>query len=260
MSRLMMMLSILGIQALMASAAHAALPEDEYKQMLQIAQLKVNRLNALRQGGGQNALSTSLARNILGRYYEAGDVWDVIACKEKSTMAAMDSNPVRYSNKCSLFHYEVLEVKPGAQTQVKVRVTQKEGYGLKLADPKIEAIDLTWSDQFAQNQKLYHFAHHGSFFASPNGVHTSATLLELYPLDVPDIYTAEQLPAPSLPVLPPELQAPAQQAGFSADLNKSVSFDQQDLFGRDIQILWQRGDLWPAYMKTPNGTAILVRK
>ena len=227
--------------------------------MLKIAQLKVNRINALRQAGNSNSLSTSLVRNVLGRYYQVGDVWDVLACKERSNESAMTSEPVVSHYRCGLFHYEVTDVKPGAEAQVTVHVTQKEGYGLKVADPKVYSLDLTMSDKFAQSKKIYQFTNRGAFYASPNGVHNSATLLELYPLDVPDIYTAEQLTASELPALPPQIQSVAQQAGYSADLSKSAWFEQQDLFGRSVQILWQRGDLWPTYMKTATGTAILVR-
>ena len=64
--------------------------------MLQIAQLKVNRLKALHQDGATERAFHLARANVLGRYYQAGDVWDVVACKERSTMAAMDSNPVNY--------------------------------------------------------------------------------------------------------------------------------------------------------------------
>jgi hypothetical protein len=253
-------MTTVSILCLTASAAMAAMPESEYLEMLKIAQQKVTRLKALHAGGNPSALSTSLARTVVGRAYQVGDVWDVIACKERSTMAAMTSEPVRTSNHCALFHYEVTEVKPGADPQVKIRVTQKEGYGLKVADNHIDSMELTTSSRFAQSEKLYHLTNHAHIFASPNGVHTSATPLELYPLDVPEIETAEQMQPSTIPVLPPELQSLATQVGFTAELTHSTWFEQQDLFGREIQVLWQYGDLWPAYLKTPNGTAILVRK
>lgn len=248
----------------LSSFASAAVPQvpglsdGEYRAMLKIAQLKVNRLNALRNGGA-NALSTSMIRSVIGRYYQPGDVWDVIACKEKTNEAAMTSQPTQVHHRCATFHYEVLELRPGQDPQIKVRITQKKDFGLKEVDPTVEALDLMMTDKFVQRQKTYHFTDESLFAASPNGVHTGVSSLELFPLDVPDIYTAEQLPPSQLPELPPELRAPAQQAGFTADLKNSSWYEQQDIFGREIQVLWQKGDLWPAYIKTPNGVAVLVR-
>jgi hypothetical protein len=233
--------------------------ENQYKEMLQIAQKKVERVQSLRAQASGSELSTSLVRNVLGRYYQVGDNWDVLVWQESSNMAAKTSEPTKVRGRIAEFHYEVVDVKPGVEAQVKVKITQKQDFGLKPLDPSVVSLDLTMSDKFAQSRKVYHFMNARNFAASPNGIHTNVSLLELCPLDVPDIYTAEQSIPTALPVLPQAFQQIAQEAGYSSDLTKSAWFDQEDLFGRSIEILWQHGDLWPAYMKTPGGVAILVR-
>jgi hypothetical protein len=233
--------------------------EEQYKEMLQIAQKKVEHIHQLRAQASGTALSTSLVQNVLGRFYQVGDNWDVLVWQESSTLAAKTAAPTTYRGRIAEFHYEVTKVNPGSDSKVTVKVTQKQDFGLKPLDSRVTSLDLTMSDKFAQSQKTYHFGGTRVFAASPNGLHTAVSLLELCPLDVPDIYTAEQSAPTALPSLPTAFDATAKKAGYSADLSKSAWFDQEDLFGRPIEILWQRGDLWPAYMKTPGGIAILVR-
>src|SRR6185437_9372788 len=129
--------------------------------------------------------------------------------------------------------------------QVTVRITQKSEDGTAVPDPKVAWLDLTMTNQFDQDRKVYHFANQNNYWASPNGVHTSVSPLELYPLDVPDIYTADRSTPTALPDLPPEIVEDAKKAGYAADLSQSSWFHQEDMFGRSIQILWQKGDLWP---------------
>jgi len=242
-----------------ALAESSADQYKEYQDMLRIAQRKVDRLKAL-GAGSAGALSTSLVMSVLGRYYQVGDHWDVLAWQISSTMAAMTSEPVKYRYHAGKFHYEVIEVKPGNPSQVAVRITQETGASLPAADPRVQWLDLTMTSQFSQDSKIYHFRNQNDYSASPNGVHSNVSILELFPLDVPDIYTAERSTPSALPDLPVEIKDQATAAGYSAQLSQSSWFDQEDLFGRPVQILWQHGDLWPAYMKTPTGIAILARR
>jgi hypothetical protein len=258
-----LLLPVLSPSSQAATQAPPPAPPSDYQwyqEMLQIAQRKADHMKALKAATGPEALSTSLVTSVLGRYYQVGDQWDVLAWQQSSDAAAKTSAPTRFRGRVGSFHYEVIDVKPGNPAQVTVRITQKVG---PKVDPRVIWLDLTMSDRFAQSKKVYHLANENTYSASPNGLHTAVSVLELFPLDVPDIYTAEKLTPPALPELPPTFQKQAEQAGYSAtsiDLKQSAWFQQEDLFGRPIEVLWQHGDLWPSYMKTPGGVAILVRQ
>src|SRR6185437_16981262 len=104
--------TILGLLAATLAQASTQTDYNQYLYFLKVAQRKVDHLKSLRSGE-PGALSTSLVISVLGRYYQVGDHWDVVAWKQKSTMASMNSLPVTYKYQKALFHYEVIDVKPG---------------------------------------------------------------------------------------------------------------------------------------------------
>ena len=236
---------------------------EAYISALKLADQKVKRLKE-HASGDPNAISSAVLRALFGRYYQVGDRWDVAALRFDHSVMRMTSDPEQLKTSgdvVALFHYEVIKVKTGMSPQVVIKVTQVESNGIPILDPKVTELTLTMNDQLVQSDKAYLFKGASQpVKVSPDGIRSRITPLELFPLDVPDVVTAERQDAISLPELPGKLQSVAAQAGFKPDFAKSSWFEQDDFFGRPVQILWQQGDPWPAYLKTPNGIAILLHK
>ncbi len=245
------------------SFSYATLNESDYLDALKAAQKKVERARKVR-AGNTLALSSPIVKKYFGRYYQVGDSWDVIASQIDNPMMRMTGDDAHLKPKkirIGAFHYEVIEVKDGARPEVVIKVTQTEDFGLKPIDRRISYLTLTMGDHLVQSKKTYSIAGTGQLVpVSPDGGRSNFTLLELFPLDAPDVVTAESRKATSLPELPEELSARAKQAGFAPDLSRSSWIEQDDFFGRPVQMLWQQGDPWPSLIKTTNGYAILARK
>jgi hypothetical protein len=208
---------------------------------------------------------------LLGRSYQVGDSWDVIAWKTTSSIAApfarhdsVEDNPQSTVGQAGLFHYEVRDVKTGADGKIVIRVRQLTELGFVPVDPKVDELILTLNDQLQgqmlQTHKAYHFAGHSELVpVSENGVHSSVSPLELYPLDAPEPESPVETRATQLPILPDPISGIATRLGWNPQLSKTYQLNQEDFFGRSIEMLWQQGDPWPTYLKTPNGIAILLR-
>lgn len=244
------------------SATNTGSLEDQYLQNLKIAQSKVLRVKKARLAAA--SLSSPIIKSIFGRYYRAGDSWDVAAFQFMNPMARMTSDPAHLKmeiTRSGIFHYEVVSVKNDASPEVVMRVTQRSAFGLAPVDPRVQTVTLTMNDQMLQTRKSYQLVGNSRpVAASPNGIHSSISPLELFPLDVPEILTASRTQATALPELPPEAQAIARKSGYQPDLAHSSWFEQDDFFGRPIQLLWQQGNPWPTYLKTANGVAVLISK
>lgn len=246
--------------------ARADLSEEAYQAALKLADKKVQRQKSLNSQSG-NALSSSLIRNLFGRYYQVGDHWDVAAWRLDNTMARMTADPSQLEVKGGqggIFHYEVIEVKTSPKPEVTIQVTQSEEFGVKKPDERVLNLKLYMNDLMTQSQKTYTINDRSGVAhkvkVSPEGIHSSITGLELFALDVPELLTAESMHASSIPELPNGLKAIATQAAYRPNIAKSLWFEQDDFFGRPIQAMWQQGDPWPAYLKTSNGVSILIRK
>jgi hypothetical protein len=246
--------------------SHADLSEDAYQAALKAADKKVQRQKSLNSQSA-NALSSSLIRNLFGRYYQVGDNWDVAAWSFDNTMARMTTDPAHLESKGGrggVFHYQVIEVKNAPKPEVVIQVTQREEFGLHKQDARVQALKLSMNDTMLQSQKTYVMTDRSgatrSIKVSPDGIHSAITGLELFPLDVPELLTAESTQASSVPELPEGLRGIASQAGYHPAPGKCLWFEQDDFFGRPIQAMWQSGDPWPAYLKTSSGVSILIRK
>jgi hypothetical protein len=234
--------------------SRAAMSEADYLSALSVAQGKVERTRSTARTA--SAVSSTIVRNLLGRYYEVGDSWDVAAWNFSETQMRKTQDPEqlrRHANAFGRFHYTVRSVKSGPNPEVVIDVTQ-----LEAADPAVERLTLTMNDRLVQSAKEYRMRDGRVAPANAHGIHSSATILELLPLDVPDVDTAERRDATALPELPEEARAVAARAGYSPELSRSVWFEQDDFFGRAVDVLWQKGDPWPSYIKTPGGIAILL--
>jgi hypothetical protein len=234
--------------------------EQDYKNALKIVSEKVARTQ---QAGSANALSSPIIKAYFGRYYRVGDSWDVAAWEIKNPMlsyAPIAENQSPKVGKGGIFHYEVKEVRNGTTPQVVISVKQTSEFGMTPVDPKVEELTLTMSDRFVQTEKAYRLK--GSAEAvkvSPDGLHSRITPIELYALDVPEIATAIKNTPSSLPELPAAVQSVASRAGYQPVLNQSTWLEQDDFFGRPVQILWQYGNPWPSYLKTSTSMSILLR-
>jgi hypothetical protein len=141
-----------------------------------------------------------------------------------------------------------------------ISVRQTSDFGMTPVDPKVEELTLTMSDRFVQTEKVYQIK--GSdkpVKVSPDGLRSRITPLELFALDVPDIATAVHNTPSAMPELPGAVQTVATRAGYNPVLSQSTWLDQEDFFGRPVEILWQYGNPWPAYLKTSTGISILLR-
>lgn len=243
-------------------AAHADMTTQEYLNALQVASQKVARQKAAENTAG--ALSSNMLIQLQGRYYRKGDTWEVAAWQFDANIARrLDDREMLKPTmrKGGVFRYEVIDVKPG-NTEATLKVTQVRSRGLDLADANVESLTLVFNDKQIQTQKAYRLKDSGeTVVASPNGLRSSATRtsLELFPLDAPEVNTAERLDA-HMPELPTQIKEFADAQGWKPNLAQSVWFEQDDFFGRPVQMLWQKGDPWPAYFKTPQGVAILLSK
>jgi hypothetical protein len=266
--------SICSITALSPAISAADLPDADYQAAHAAAEKKVARTKARASRGSSlnshhvNALSTSLIRNLFGRVYKVGDRWEVASWSASNTMARMTDDPEKLalrSGRTALFRYEVVSVAPAPSSEVTIQVTQLEGFGLKALDPRVKSLQLRFDDTMAQSRKTYEMTDSKGnlvrLAVSPDAMHSAITGLELFPLDVPELVTAESTTAPdAIPTLPDGLRAVASQAGYRPDLSRASSFRQDDFFGRGVQAIWQKGDPWPAYLKTHNGVSILISK
>ncbi|MFL5812493.1 MAG: hypothetical protein ACJ763_02855 [Bdellovibrionia bacterium] len=245
---------------LVASSSTFGMTEQDYKNALKIVSEKVARTQ---QSGSANALSSPIIKAYFGRYYKVGDSWDVASWEIKNPMlsyAPIAEGQSPKVGKGGVFHYEVKEVRNGTTPQVVISVKQISDFGMTPVDPKVEELTLTMSDRLVQTEKAYRLK--GSAEAvkvSPDGLHSRITPIELYALDVPEIATAIKNTPSSLPELPATVQSVASRAGYQPVLNQSTWLEQDDFFGRPVQILWQYGNPWPSYLKTSSGMSILLR-
>jgi hypothetical protein len=247
---------------LFSFGVEASMPEQDYRAALQLAEKKVQQQKQTL--ANPQALSSTLLRSLFGRYYQVGDTWDVAAWHIGSNMMRMTGDADHLRNTVGnggVFHYEVISVKTGLQPQVVVQVTQTESNGLKVVDPKVVRLTLTMNDQLMQSEKLYYLQGNSNpVHASPEGIHSSISPLDLFPLDVPEVATANRQTPVGFPALPTKIKEFFNSYGLKPDLSKSAWFEQDDFFGRPVQILWEQGNPWPSYFKTPGGIAILIHK
>ena len=263
------------IPGLFSTNTKADMSDEDYQSALALAQKKVSRqknagLTAQSLNPQSlNARSASLIRNPFGRVYQVGDRWEVAAWSFQNTMARMTTDPSQLQIKGGqggIFQYEVKNVQGSgtSQGQVQIQVTQLEAFGVKKTDARVKMLKFILDDQGTQARKIYQIEDRAGqshdIPVSPDGIHSAITRLELFPLDIPDLATAERTTASFIPALPDGLQAIATQAGFHPNPATATSYEQDDFFGRGIQAIWEQGDPWPAYFKNSNGVSILIHK
>lgn len=258
-SLLMVTLAVFGA----LPGAPKAMTREQYLDALKIADQKVMREKAITRGGSGDALSSSALSRLFGRYYQAGDTWEVAAWVLEQPIMNKVSRPEGQRpsvRKAGIFHYEVTAVKNGPEPEITLLIRQIDRHGIAIVDPRIETLTLKMNDRLQESEKSYRVAGRSAPVpVSTQGLRSGLTELEFFPLDAPEIATALTTPAKALPDLPEAVAALAGSVGWSPDLSKSQWLEQDDFFGRSVQMLWQFGDPWPAYLKTSNGVAILIR-
>jgi hypothetical protein len=230
-----------------------------YFDSLKVAQAKLDRQK--RPAHGANALSVSLLAQFIGRPYRLGDSWRVAAWIPDPSIMRQTSDPGSLAPKRGrggIFQYEVTSVRG---SEVDLKITQVENTGLPMVDPHVKSLNLTvsFAQGLEQKAKTYTLGESGKIFtASPEGLHMPVSHLELFPLEAPELTTAMRGEVRAVPALPPELQAIARGTSLQIDPAHAARFEQDDFFGRQIEAIWRQGDPWPVYIKTTNGTAILL--
>ena len=211
-----------------------------------------------------DGLSSTVVKELYGRHYQVGESWNVASWILTPTTMRKTGETNKLSPQVGnggIFHYEVVRSEPGSSQPVTLKITQVKYKDFRPVDSRFESLTLSADNLLTQSRKDYFLrGRTQGLSVSPEGVHSGMTPLELYPLDIPDISSAEKTKPKALPQLPPKVQDTANKLGFKADLARSQWFEQDDFFGRPIQVLWQQGDPWPAYIKTPGGISILIHE
>lgn len=224
-------------------SGHPSPNNDAYLKNLQLAQAKVERIQTQsRQGPG--ALSASRLALLSGRYYQIGDSWTVA-----SWLTQKNGDP--YLSEPSLFRYEVVDVKNGPNPEVRIQVTQVDAPGFTVVDPQVKSVDL----RLQTARGLKQIAKKYRFIEPPN---SGVSSLELYALDAPDTLTAPINSIEQIPELPTQIQTAAAKLGWHPQPQFSKRIESDDFFGRPVETIWQKGDLWPAYLKTVNSVSLLT--
>jgi hypothetical protein len=269
--------SAISLTLLVASStiSQASSLEDYNQQGLDLAQKKVARQKFYSHGAQVGAHSTHALSAfqtgtpaLFGRTYKVGDNWDVAAWQIQSPMMRKLSDPDKLNpavRASGTFHYEVTAITqdPSDPTdhQITVKVTQTSNDGMQVMDRHVNGMFMSFCDHGVQTTKTYSLRGHNELIAvSAQGLRTPMTPIDLLPLDVPETSTAEKSNVTEMPSMPPEVQTFATRIGFKPNLSQSVWLEQDDFFGRPIEMVWEKGSPWPSYMKTSNGIAILIRK
>ncbi|HAR41466.1 MAG TPA: hypothetical protein DCS07_02350 [Bdellovibrionales bacterium] len=253
------------------TGADAMADPDErelYSKALSIAQGKVLRDRAA-AANRPGALSTSSSALLFGRPYQKGDSWDLAVWRLNQTQEMLRPAPTLAASELrdpivaesGLFRFKVIQVSQDAAPVIEIEVTQLRQAGFSLIDPAVERILISGDGNFHPLKKQYFIKNRPEpFSVSPNGIRKVKSLIDFLPIDfIPlDNAVREELRYP--PRLPPAIREFAAKTGFKPDLSRSVWLEQDDFFGRPIQALWEHGDPWPSYIKTPHGIALLVRK
>ena len=244
--------SLTALFGLLSPLIHADSHDAAYLRALRIAEKKVARMK------------TSSA--VTHTSYTVGQTWEVAALSWSNTASFhspsfLDHREAR--GKVSYFKYEVIEAQTQPPFLTKVRITSA-------LDPRLESLDLVFqtgdpSSKNLQLQKIYRFkTQEGkmrTYSASVEGIHSATSPLELFPLDFPDLRSAESKKLKVPPTIPNALLSSIQshsQTVRTPSLTDSRSSEQDDFFGRPIQVIWESGAPWPSYYRTANGIAVLL--
>lgn len=281
-ARIRISLVIVAVGAVVAAGALAlpanAMSEQEYFEALRAVNERVEKLRERRSGldaarsaarpeGDAGVAGVQGLRGLRTRAYQVGDSWTVIAMKsEEQRVAALKMAPdaaPRPAPELGVFRYTVVEA-PERSGEIEIRVEPQASHGISLPDSRVRSLTLRADASFLQKAKVYAFGRGGSrerrVPVSPDGIRSNVTPLELFPIDLPRIELGEGRRVAELPELPAGIARVARESGYDPKPGDGLWFEEQDFFGRPVELFWRQGDPWPAYIKTPQGLAILVSK
>src|SRR5262245_7430381 len=112
-----------------------------YKTGLEAAERKA--LRTTQKTATSQAVSTTLVKQLLGRFYRIGDSWEVAAWQINPTMMRMTGEGNRLQKNLGsggIFHYEVVSLKSGIQPQIGLEITQISKFGFNQIDPKVSKL------------------------------------------------------------------------------------------------------------------------
>jgi hypothetical protein len=253
-----------GIALFPGRAAHAQ-PEGGAADWLKQYNLDIASRYAAKQqerrkqiASGALLAQAPVQEALMGKRYNVGDQWDVISFQNFNTEIAkgdgIRNGEVR--GRAAGFHYQVTSVNP-----LTIEITQAPILGLKIVDSDVTSITLSYDQRYKEVSKTYHLANHQSATFPAGEMRNRLIPLDSFPLEVPSISDSAPVAATAnvLPKLPGQLAQLAQQASYAPDFASSKWIDDDDFFGRGVQVLWQKNSPWPSYFSTPLGTSILVR-
>jgi hypothetical protein len=214
----------------------------EYQKALARAQSKITR----ERTSNSAALSTSNI-STLHRPYRVGDAWSVLSWNWSELTSSAGHG--------AIFHYVITQVSSfvGGLQQVQIKMTQT-------VDPKVQSVQLTLQDFLFDSQKEIRFQTR-TVALSGDTMPGNLSPLESYPFEFPDLRSAEKVDlSPSFTnEIPAEALDAAKKMGFQLDSSQATRFEAQDSFGRPINVVWQRGDIWPTYANTSHGFMFLLK-
>lgn len=242
----------------------AAQDGEEYLRLLSIAQKHVEARKLDEAGRGPDGASR--LRNAVAparfqpRFFLKGESWTVaVSPVDASAMMSLPGGPVRRARQAQLFECRVADVESAGLAQVDVR--QILGEGESPADARVELVRLVLDRAFTVVRKEVRFRDGTPTRISTRGEGgTLAKGFEAFPAELPPVNETAGSPveAAALPALPAELAAYA--ARFRINPARAVEFRYQDLYARDVRVVWQQGDPWPSYVETPSGISVLLTR
>jgi hypothetical protein len=237
------------LSAVFSINAFSDYTESQYREALRIADQHVKKTHLMTQSS--SALSIPLIQKIKGDFYRVGESWDVEVFQFLQNPNTPLGNTER-KGRIARFHYEVVGVTPGEKPKVDLRVTQVA----PLLDAKVKALEIEAEvgGQEIEQVKKYYLLQNSSqiVLVSPEGLRSPITPIELFPVDFPNVSTLDEAPFKGELTLPKPLKA-------HFDPAQSLHFDGDDFLGKPLDVVWQHGDPWPAYMRTSLGVSVLLR-
>ena len=234
--------------------------EKRYLSSLQYASQKV--LLKKQKTSSPLALSASMLAAHLGRPYQIDESWLVLSFIDESVMmrgVALSPGAASAPFRGGLFEYRVKEIRTGFQPEISLSIQQVSHPNFPTIDSRVKQLLIVLDEQLSQKKKFYAMSTHPHLISVPvEGVGDFLSPISFYPLDLPQIMTAQPSTQPQEPHFPQSLQRLIHPYSWQVNLGRAIEYEQEDFFGRPIDILWERGKPWPSYIKTPRGISILV--
>ena len=241
---------------------------------------KVHALLALDANDPASALSRL---GLLRHVFAVGQHWTVqvtpkVDSRGRPPISSAEPLPAAEPERV-LYDFKVLSVVPGSNARVEVRERAATSEALS---SRVDHIVLTLNEQFVVRAKEIHHVNRPAHSSVRQGatapVDRTSTIerqgatapvdrtttiefggeanvalgFEAYPIDLPDLGSAENEPLRDIP------KAVAKHLPVAPE--HILDFHFNDLFARPVRALWAEGDVWPLYYENTAFTAILISR